>query len=65
MKFRQIKKRVKKETGLIIRKSINSTNSAYTYCCPNGYSILLAVVGVSIDNIEYLTNTALCIDISF
>ena len=69
MKFRIAKKKIQRETGIVLRKTY--PNSGYLVCCPHGYSVLKGMVGgnvipkLSLEQIKQWDAQTFCIDLSF
>lgn len=69
MKFRQAKKAIKNQTGLVLRKTY--PNSGYLICCPHGYSVLQGLVGgrdipkLVLEQVKQWDSQIFCVDLSF
>lgn len=69
MKFRLAKKAIKRETGLVLRKTY--PNSGYLVACPHGYSTLQGMIGgkqipnLQFEQVRQWDSRTMCVDISF
>ena len=69
MKFRIAKKKIKKETGLVLRKTY--PNCGYLVACPHGYSTLQGMIGsktipkLEFEQVRQWDSQTMCVDISF
>ena len=69
MKFRIAKKKIKRETGLILRKTY--PNNGYLVTCPHGYSVLQGMVGgkiipkLTFEQVRQWDSQTMCVDIAF
>lgn len=69
MNFRQAKKQIKNQTGLVLRKTY--PNCGYLTCCPHGYSQLQGMVGgriipkLVLEQVRQWDSRTFCIDLAF